>query len=267
MTMPSFSLVGALEFRSVVSSLQLEAAGSSLGAFEPLLTPYPGGHYHGFSHSRSRSRGGVRSGSVAASDTSSEFPLNDRSPLPPAPSLPVENPDPSLPEASPLIHTDSDAQPRIPDISHTPASPRSDTDSDVVHQTLAARRQGVRLVLAQASHILFPTLHEFHTKSLLGKIASIFAAPSVLALTVTLPVVVKPYDSFGYRHEKAQANTLSTFEEEGIERTLIAEEEVLEEMQELQFNKWLTAVQCILGPLFCAAVLLSMLIYLGLVLE
>ncbi|KAI0001497.1 Sodium/calcium exchanger protein-domain-containing protein [Russula compacta] len=261
MTMPSFSLVGALEFRSVISSLQQEAAGSSLGAFEPLLTPFPGGHYHSFSRSRSRSGGSMRSGSTHTSETSSDVPLSARSPLPLsplplAPPLPADDLDPSSQEEAPLILIDS-TMPRIPEISYTPASPLLDTNRDVAHHTVATRHQGVCLVLTRAFHILFPTLHKFRTKSLLAKVSAVFAAPSVFALTITLPVVVRPYNCVGYRHEKAPSmiSTLSTFEEDGIERTLIAEEEVLEEMHELQFNKWLMAVQCAFGPLFCVAVL------------
>jgi sodium/potassium/calcium exchanger 6 len=96
-------------------------------------------------------------------------------------------------------------------------------------------------------------MHEFKTKSLLGKVAAVFAAPAVFALTITLPVVVEPYDILGDRYEKAPS--IHTFEEDGIERTLVAEDVVLGEMHELRFNKWLMAVQCALGPLFCTAVL------------
>jgi sodium/potassium/calcium exchanger 6 len=104
-------------------------------------------------------------------------------------------------------------------------------------------------------------MHEFKTKSLLGKVAAVFAAPAVFALTITLPVVVRPYDSLGDRYEKAP-NTINVFEEDGIERTLVAEDVVLGEMHELRFNKWLMAVQCALGPLFCTAVLFSTSIFL-----
>lgn len=258
--MPSFSLVGALEFRSVISSLQQDAAVSSLGTFEPLLTPYSGGHYHGFGRSRSRSHSSMHSGSVHTSDASSDVPL---SPLPPAP-LPAPDQGSPLPEP-PLIFIDSDAGPRIPEISHTPASPRSDTDDDVAHHMVATRRQSVCLALTHTSHILFPTMHEFKTKSLLGKFAAVFAAPAVFALTITLPVVVRPYDSLGFRYEKAPStvNTLTSFDEDGIERALAAEEVVLGEMHELKFNKWLMAAQCAFGPLFCTAVLFSTSICLG----
>jgi sodium/potassium/calcium exchanger 6 len=256
--MPSFSLLGALEFRSVISSLQQEATGSTLDAFEPLLTPYPGGHYHNFGRSRSRSHGSFRSGSPQLSDSSSDVPLNDRSPLPPPPLLPADDLGHSLQEA-PLISTDSDAGPQIPQIQivHTPASPHSETNGELANHTQPTRRQQIRCALSHASHILFPTLHEFHAKSLVGKVAAVFATPAVFLLTVTLPVVVRSYDST-VRHEKTPSivHTLST--EDGIEHTLIAEEEVPED---LQFNKWLIAVQCVFGPVFCAAVLFSTLVY------
>lgn len=255
--MPSFSLVGALEFRSVISSLQQEAAGSELGTFEPLLTPYIGGHYHGIGHTRSRSH----SGSMHTSDASSDVPLSDRSPLS-RPSHLAPDQGPSLAESPLILINDDDTELRIPEISHTPASPRSDNSSDIGHYDFATRRQNVRLALKRMCHILFPTMHEFKTKGLLGKVAAVFAAPAVFALTITLPVVVEPYDSPGDRYEKAQS-TINSFEEDGIERTLVAEDVVLGEMHELRFNKWLMAVQCAFGPLFCTAVLFSTSIFLA----
>ncbi|KAI9461703.1 Sodium/calcium exchanger protein-domain-containing protein, partial [Lactarius psammicola] len=254
-TMPSFSLVGALEFRSVISSLHQDAAGSSLNAFEPPLTPYPGGHYHGYAHSRSLSRGsGYREGANLW-EASSDVPLNDRSPLPPVPSL-IDDSD-HRPTETPLILIDGDPEPLIPEISHLPEPSRSDTPSDVTLPLAPTRHQGVALAFSRAFHILFPTLHSFHTKTLLGKTAAILAAPAVFVLTITLPVVVRPYVSARHRHEKALSanNTLISFEEDGIERALIADEVVQEEMHELHFNKWLMGVQCVLGPLFCVAVL------------
>jgi sodium/potassium/calcium exchanger 6 len=49
--------------------------------------------------------------------------------------------------------------------------------------------------------------------------------------------------------------SLIEFEEEGVERTLTAEAVVEKEMHDPGFNKWLMAVQCALGPVFCATVL------------
>ncbi len=262
--MPSFSLVGALEFRNVISSLQQEASGSSLGTFEPLLSPYIGGHYHGIGHSRSPSHRSMQSGSPHTSDASSDVPLSDRSSLPQASHLAPDQ-GPSLPE-SPLVVVDSNTEPQIPEISHTPASPRSDTNGDVAHHEVTARRQTVRLAVKHMCHIFFPTMHEFKTKSLLGKVAAVFATPAVFALTITLPVVVRPYHSPGDRYEKAPSTT-NIFEEDGIERTLVAEDVVLGEMHELKFNKWLMAVQCAFGPLFCTAVLFSTSTYLRLLFQ
>ncbi|KAI9440045.1 Sodium/calcium exchanger protein-domain-containing protein [Lactarius indigo] len=253
-TMPSFSLVGALEFRSVISSLHQDAAGSSLNAFEPPLTPYPGGHYHGYSHSRSISRGSAYREGANLWEASSDVPLDDRSPLPPAPSLPIDDSD-HRPTETPLILIDGDTEPLIPDRSPLPESSRSDATSDVTLPLAPTRRQGVALGLSRAFHILFPTLHGFRTKTLLGKAAAVLAAPAVFVLTITLPVVVRPYVSAHHRHEKAQSanNTLISFEEDGIERALIADEVGQED--ELHFNKWLMGVQCVLGPLFCVGVL------------
>ena len=48
------------------------------------------------------------------------------------------------------------------------------------------------------------------------------------------------------------------WEEEGVERVLVAEYEVEEDMHhQLEYNKWLMAAQCIFGPLFGVFVLFS----------
>ncbi|KAF8269558.1 Sodium/calcium exchanger protein-domain-containing protein [Lactarius quietus] len=254
-TMPSFSLVGAIEFRSVISSLHQDAAGSSLNVFDPPLTPYPGGHYHGYARPRSLSRASAHIEGANLWEPSSDVPLIDRPQLAPVPSLTFDDSD-HRPTETPLILID-DAEPLVPEISHLPEPPHSDTASDIAHALVPTRREGVALALSHAFHVLFPTLHGFHTKTLLGKAAAALAAPAVFVLTITLPVVVRPYVCARYRHEKATNanNTLVPFEEDGIERALIAEEVVQEEMHEMHFNKWLMVVQCILGPLFCAAVL------------
>lgn len=256
--MPSFSLVGALEFREVVASLQTQAASSSLSVFDSPITPFPGGHYHHHHrHPRSRSRSPLsHDESTNPFDLTLGLPLNDRSPV-----IRHTAP-PESPPIAPLIEI-HDAEPHsdVPTISHTPASPSSEADSEVQHQPRPlSRRKRVLQILNHAYHILFPTLTHFRAKPWLGKIAGVFAAPAVLALTITLPVVVTPYDS-PYVHEKTVVpdSGLNSFEEEGIERALIAEEEVEEEIHELHYNKWLMAAQCALGPLFSVSVLFSML--------
>jgi sodium/potassium/calcium exchanger 6 len=86
-----------------------------------------------------------------------------------------------------------------------------------------------------------------------------------MALTITLPVVVTPLIT----EESAEKSPVTVagsvdsrlidFEEEGVEveRALIAEEETVEELHELKYNKWLMAAQCIFGPLWCVVVLFS----------
>lgn len=257
--MPSFSLVGALEFRRVVSSLQREAASASLAHFESPLTPYSYRRSRRSLHSGSRTPLRTPSGHGELHDpwdAALGVPLDER-PAPPAMQ-------PTLGEPSPV----GGEHARIPSISHTPASPTSVADTDTESQTYVeaprTRRQRVYGAVGHVGHILFPTLHDFWSKPFLGKIAAILAAPAVLALTVTLPVVVTAHESPESSEKRqhsaggASVSPLIDFEEEGVERTLIAEDEVEEEMHELKFNKWLMAVQCCLGPLFSAVVLLGM---------
>ncbi|CAL1716757.1 unnamed protein product [Somion occarium] len=246
--MPSFSLIGALEFRRVVSELQQQSASSALSLFESPLTPYPGGHYHTHPHRGSRERTPIDYGSERDPwDTALGLPLHDRSPQGAIPPLIEEE-----------TTTEGGPTPMIT-ITHTPASPVTETSSEVesTRYTPLTKRQRAFRVLAHVYHILFPTLQDFKAKSLLGKIAAVFAAPAVTVLTLTLPVVVTDYDCDGAHEEKflTDEGRLIDFEEEGVERALIAEDRVEEELRELKFNKWLMAVQCVLGPLFCIAVL------------
>ncbi|GBE88032.1 hypothetical protein SCP_1202600 [Sparassis crispa] len=247
--MPSFSLVGALEFRRIVSSLQQEAAGSSLSVFESPISPYPGGHYHRHSYSHSHSRSRPRtplSEEHEPWDSTPGVPLNDRSPTVVSPALAEESHDDTALD-----------RPPIPVISHTPASPISDTDTESQQYVAPTRRERIASVLRRAFHIVFPTLHNFMSKHFLGKVTAVLAAPAVMVLTLTLPVIVTAYEDASSSKEKIMGNEnrLVDFEEEGVERALIAEEEVSEEMRELQFNKYLMAVQCVLGPLFCVSIL------------
>lgn len=258
--MPSFSLVGALEFRRVVSSLQRDAAASTLSHFESPLTPY--------SYRRSRSRRGTSSASRSPLITPNTHNF-ERDPWDAALGVPLDERSPPRLVAPPLHETPQEVGQLtpIPSISHTPASPTVLSESDAESQTYVADTPRARAmgVLAHVGHILFPTLHNFGTKSFLGKVAAVLAAPAVMVLTLTLPVVVTSYEdpsaSEKKRHSHASAGAsesrLIDFEEEGVERTLIAEEEVEEGMHDLQFNRWLMAVQCCLGPLFCVAVLLG----------
>lgn len=265
--MPSFSLIGALEFRRVVTSLKQEAAGTSLSLFDSHspVTPLPGGHvrYHSFSssgHARSRSHtplGHNRDREHDPWDAALGVPLHDRSPPEHTPHRLSED-ETTLEVTHPIAIT----------ITHTPASPRSEADESEAEGLYVplTRTQRVLRVLGHVFRILFPTLHEFRAKSIVGKVVSVLAAPAVMILTLTLPVVVTDFTGAELREEKRvvdeddersviRSERLIDFEEEGVERTLVAEQEVEEEMHELKFNKWLMAAQCVLGPLWCVAVL------------
>lgn len=245
--LPSFSLVGALEFRDVVASLKTEASGSSLTIFESPVTPYAGGHYH-----RPASRSPKTSRQMLPSN------LDENSlRLGPRQSLTADS------EASNRERVTPDAESRhgMPSIMRTPASPaltESDAEDEGQRYAPLSKRQRVWTVVRQTSHTLFPTLSNLRRQSILSKIAAVLAAPAVLCLTLTLPVVVTPYGKGRSSRERTVASEdarLVEFEEEGQERILIAEEEVEENLHQLQFTRWLAAVQCICGPLFCVKVL------------
>lgn len=146
----------------------------------------------------------------------------------------------------------------VPSIHRIPPSPTPSETSESTY-IAASKRQRFIKTAGYVAHVLFPTLHHFRKQSFLGRVASIFAAPAVLALTITLPVVVTPYESALTSKEKIYADDapLVGFEEEGVQRVLIAEEEVQEEIREVRFNRWLMALQCALAPSFCVKVLFS----------
>ena len=322
--MPSFSLIGALEFRRVVSSLQHDAAATSLNMFETPISPYPGGHYHRHhSHHMQRAHsGGSRARTPAASINEAQDPwdavlarseqglllaprtsprasLSDepRDAHLHVPAFPALDGDPasmsmspptqvqtqlpvatSTPLASPPYAGDADTS--IPTIERTPATPSEAdmsllTESSVLPYLPPSRRQRLFYRVSVVWHVLFPTLHGFWGKSPLGMVAAVFAAPAVMALTLTLPVVVSEHGSDGlHSGEKLDGFSIEEFEvgrdvprlvefeEESVGRerlTLVADEDDEDDedsvVHELKFNKWLMAVQCVLGPLFCVAIL------------
>ncbi|KAF8127012.1 Sodium/calcium exchanger protein-domain-containing protein [Boletus edulis] len=259
--MPSFSLAGAIEFRQVVASLQSQASSSSLRVFDSPVTPYAGGHYH-VHRRQSRSRSiSPRQPEPEDWDKALGVPLNDRSPKLFRTSISEE-----LVHEREQVYEEQRARTPlsihpIPSITQTHASPtEAQATTDVEEQIPSTTQpQGLWYVLAQTWHTLFPSLHHFGSKTLTGKMVSLLAAPAVTLLTITLPVVITPYGHDGShkgtmdQHETHQPD----FQEEDVERVLIAEHEVQEELHEVEFSKWLTAVQCVLGPLFCVAILFS----------
>ncbi|KAF9468119.1 Sodium/calcium exchanger protein-domain-containing protein [Collybia nuda] len=256
---PSFSLVGALEFRHVVASLQNQAASSSLSMFESPVTPFAGGRYHMHPASRQRTPRSSLNGDEDPWDAA--LALDER---PQQPRLvvtsSVTSPIHEEPHQNGNSLIQSPTSTAVPSIFRTPASPTiSDGDTESQNFVPLTRQQRTLSVLLQIIHTLFPSLCHFRNQSILGQIASIFAAPAILLLTLTLPVVVTPYQSSQATQEKIYQGDgrLVEFEEEGEARILTAEEEVLEDMHEMTFNKWLTAVQCALAPVFCVGVLFN----------
>jgi solute carrier family 24 (sodium/potassium/calcium exchanger), member 6 len=253
--MASFSLVGALEFREFVTSMTPHAAGTQLNAFDPSPLPFASGYYR----TRSRGRTPASRGHSGEQDPwdytlgrSLQLEQRAHSPVPDrlTQSL-VVSPSELLAVSSAHIHESpapvesgingpGHSMPQLP-----PPGP--------YHKVFYALRR--------SWEILFPTLRDFRAKSTLTKLASLFAAPAVLALTLTLPVVVTPYHDVLVPEQALDGHTPGPLiniedEEEGLERAVLAEEEVLEEMHDhLKFHKWLMAGQCILGPLFVEKIL------------
>ncbi|KAH9481409.1 Putative cation exchanger C3A12.06c [Psilocybe cubensis] len=257
--LPSFSLIGALEFRDVVASLQKEAAGNSLGMFETPVTPYAGGHYHNRLGMTRSPHSSLQSSMDSETLHGLQLPTRGRTNLSSSnATLREEHRD--LLADEPDDYFGSVQQQPVPSIFRTPASPSltaSEVDSEEQLYAPMTKQQRVLATLGKVFHTLFPTLHNFRKQSFVGQIALLFATPAVLCLTLTLPVVVTPYPNLHASPEKMYNGDarLVDFEEEGMERVLIAEEEVEENMHELLFSKWLTAIQCVLGPLFCVKVL------------
>ena len=275
--LPSFSLIGALEFRSVVTALRRESNASALEAFQqnPLAAGYyprrsatPGTHHDAYSRDGSlelphvhdpREYSSERNPWESTLEQSSPSPHDTRSSrrpsvLPPARKSPVPS----------ILIDEEDVQSPGTDVSHVA----------IVENTRPhlSKRERLWSAFTRTMGVLFPTLVYFTDKSFTGMVAALFAAPAVLALTLTLPVVFTPHGDLkmpgkgtedpgrpqdGGTAEGQLIDSEDANEDEGVEWTLEAEDIVGEEMHELKFNKWLMATQCILGPLFCAAVLLS----------
>jgi solute carrier family 24 (sodium/potassium/calcium exchanger), member 6 len=220
--------------------------------FDSPTTPFAGGHYH--AHPKSRPRTPHRlSQEYDPWEHAVALPLNDRSPQVLLTSI-TDDPLPASDEA--------EEGTAIPTIAHTPSSPTvSDGDTESQQFPPLTRHQLVLYAVGEVFHTLVPSLHHFKSATILGKIAAVFAAPAVTALTLTLPVVVTPYETIRSAEEKFTPDNgearLIDFEEEGVERALVAEDELQKDMHDLRFNKWLMAAQCVFGPLFCVGVLFS----------
>ena len=255
--LPSFSLVGALEFRDVVQSLQRESSANSLSIFDSPATPYAGGHYRTLAKRSPRSS--LNSSITLDEEAMHTLRLGRTSPRSHGTSEVERMTRQELPDQENEDYFSSSPAHTVPAIFRTPASPSttaSELDSEEALYIPRSRWQRIWLGTRKAFHILFPTLAHLRKQTVLVQLAFILAAPAVLCLTLTLPVVSPSNDSSRLSPEKTfgSDSRLVEFEEEGMERILIAEEEI-EEDHELAYNKWLTAAQCVFGPLFCVQVL------------
>jgi solute carrier family 24 (sodium/potassium/calcium exchanger), member 6 len=261
--LPSYSLLGALEFRNAVNLLRQQSS-ADIDVLASPITPYAAGHYHNSmlaGHTRRDSQLSEREGDsnpwesalggVALGERHNADGPHNATTLHSHPN----HPHPKLSTGAPSVTTGGvDGATR--------SSIVSSYMSPILEQPPRAtsKRQRVKTAVFDIFHTLFPTLHDFTQKSIIGMVASLFAAPAVLLLTLTLPVVVIPMQGSEVAEKVQDTNAptlgnLIDFEEEGVERALVAEDEVEEEMHDLEFNKWLMAVQCICGPLFCVSVL------------
>ncbi|KAG8822877.1 hypothetical protein FRC18_010876 [Serendipita sp. 400] len=254
--LPSYSLLGALEFRTAVNMLRRQSSvGHTLEASP--ITPYAAGHYHNPIRPHSSRRGSEDGNEETQSNpweaTLGGVALDER---------PHGEPDPNSLRPPELLQLPS----TVDENGAAPFSPiapsyRSGSPGHKNPHPLS-KRQRLKSIIMQIFHTLFPTLYDFREKSFLGMLAALFAAPAVLGLTLTLPVVVTPQHDEDVPEKPSTPpgptlGTLIDFEEEGVERALVSEEVVEEALHELQFNKWLMAVQCICAPLFCISVLLG----------
>lgn len=83
-----------------------------------------------------------------------------------------------------------------------PASPLHMPLLPEVEEQILPPRYGLWHVLAWTWYILFSSLHHFKSKPLTRKIDLLLAAPAVMALMITLPVIITPYGNDGLQEEK-----------------------------------------------------------------
>ncbi|KAG8953115.1 hypothetical protein FRC04_003062 [Tulasnella sp. 424] len=222
-TLPSFSLIGALEFRSVVDSLERESTAAALSIFNAASTPYAAGHYDrpltASEHSR-HSRRSSRSTNLEeevdpwdaalAQGQHTDSPLNHPGQRPPLATLHTGSPTRSpaslklvTSSRSPIdgsgllaMPSTGDA-PHLPIVKSPPAIVQRAEDSESALAAPSAELDvnppsWTRRVMSKVGRTLFPTLHNFMapSKSWLTRVAAVFAAPAVLMLTLSLPVVI-----------------------------------------------------------------------------
>lgn len=260
--LPSFSLVGAIEFRDIVSSLQPHA-GAPLDAWTQPITPFAGGHYHQPQSARSTRTVPNSLHNSVADIGNYEHSMTRLSPHPEGTNEHRPNDSAGEPiDYFAMSHNqsrDPENQSLVPTILHTPASPSdtlSLTETELVDSFVIDRRPKWKRALSATFKTLFPTLQNLRQASIISMITLITAAPPILALTLTLPVVVTPHHA-QVSDKLPEEQAMSAIS--GPEDDVLAAEDMVEADLHggLAFNKYLMAAQCVFGPLFCVKVILG----------
>jgi hypothetical protein len=107
---------------------------------------------------------------------------------------------------------------------------------------------------------LFPTLHEFSTKTWLGKVVAVIAVPAVFCLTVTLPVVdmgTATFEAETKAHSVAATPaTVRSSVPNGAPQIIAPKSPSVDSVPVARvWNRWLAGVQCILAPVFLTFIL------------
>lgn len=233
----SFSLIGALEFRNIVHNLQRDSGAAGLKAFDnnmPVTPTYAGGRYHPHRRS-SRDSGRHRhwDGDLELNRPPSTSPRRLSSSDPSTGLLAVDTSTGTYDSGS-LHHGDHVESPSIsisvpdtiledgtstsPPAEDLPTSlspyPRPSSPSTTVSAfpfsppppTSPSRAIRYLAYARKTGHILFPTLVDIRGKSWFRIVASVLAAPAVLLLTLTLPVVITERDIHGGHEDHGEVN-------------------------------------------------------------
>ncbi|CAE6416202.1 unnamed protein product [Rhizoctonia solani] len=275
--LPSFSLLGALEFRTVVNSLHGSSTAGTLNVFDAPVSPYAAGHYNRRLSivSSGSSVSSVRRGAATAPPAmDATDPEEQRDPWDAAFSVQLSergganannggaNNGAALAPAA-EIHRAKSPVPSIhvfsPNSPGTGAGPAASRKLFVPGDTIVQPQW--KRVLRQVMHTLFPSLVDLPSRPWLWKIVAVCSAPAIFVLTLTLPVVVNDHESdsnSGEGAERPVTPLLIDYDGSDVEDEMMqAQMEAEEHVHDVHFNKWLTAVQCALSPVFCVSVLFS----------
>ncbi|KAG9299917.1 hypothetical protein G9A89_009645 [Geosiphon pyriformis] len=194
-------------------------------------------------------------------------PQQGRSPLL-SPNIYTTSPTSFSPEAvnesSPTRFSFEDLPPLSP-VLRTPPSPPPPSPEPLFTFLPAPRKPIWSLVLwDKIRPILFPSLTGFSQKSLFAKLIALVACPAIFVLALTLPVVEA--DDLNSQDDAKKHDTISGTDlrnashlEPPIIRLdnqdLIIDDPPEIEIKNIRWNRWLTAIQFFLAPVFIVAVI------------